>query len=685
MNDIVMKHAADNIRLLSVAMVERAKSGHPGGAMGGASIINCIYSKYLRYAPARLLTWRDRFFLDPGHMSPMLYSALCLAGSLDLEDLKKFRQLGAVCSGHPEVNQQIGIENTSGPLGQGHAMAVGAAIAAKCLYARTGFEGFNKERIYAYISDGGIQEEVSLGAARIAGTLGLNNLVMLYDSNNIQLSTKVSDVSNEDVAGRYTALGWNVLHADCTTDDVESLCNCIDTALASADKPTLIICTTIMGKGALHADGSSYENSCKTHGAPLGGDAYVKTVQNLGGNVEDPFVIFDDVVELYSKRLEALCDWYDDTIAEFNAWSKANPQKLAQLQSWITHIDEAKPNWTALYDEIDKCKNTATRNASSICLKQFATSIPNMIVASADLCNSDKTDGFIKGGVTVITKDNFAGGFLQCGVSELTMACICNGIALHGGFIAACATFFVFSDYMKPAIRMSALMQLPVKYIFTHDSFYVGEDGPTHQPIEQEAQIRLLEQVQNHTRRMSTLVLRPADAYETIECWQLALRDLNRPTVLILSRQTINALPEGNQAWQVKQGAYVVGDPDVTKDAEYDIMLVGNGSEVSLLCEVAEDLRAAGHSVGVISAPSIGLAETYAAKAKSKLQSCKQIFAVSSGLPSVFYRMLAPYIDKCLLLGNPMFGYSAPGDVLAHALGFDRANLGNYLLKHIHT
>jgi len=539
MNDIkVLNHAADNIRILAASMVEKAKSGHPGGAMGGADFINVLYSEFLEYDPENP-AWegRDRFFLDPGHMSPMLYSQLALIGKFTTDELQTLRQWGSVCPGHPEVDVERGIENTSGPLGQGHTFAVGAAIAAKFLAAKTGNPAFANETIYAYISDGGVEEEISQGSGRIAGHLGLDNLIMFYDSNDIQLSTECKDVMTEDTAAKYRAWNWNVI--EINGNDAQAIRDAICAAKAEKERPTLIIGKCIMGKGALKADGSSYERNCKTHGAPLGGDNYVNTVKNLGGDPENPFVIFDDVKELYANRAKELKEIMAKKYAEEEAWKKANPEMAAKCAAWFSNATP-QVDWAGIAQK----EGDATRNASATVLSALAEQVENMICASADLSNSDKTDGFLKK-THAFLKGDFTGAFFQAGVAELTMACCCIGMSLHGGVIPACGTFFVFSDYMKPAVRMAALMELPVKFIWTHDAFRVGEDGPTHEPVEQEAQIRLMEKLKNHHGKNSMLVLRPADSDETTACWKLAMENTSTPSALILSRQGIAKLPEG--------------------------------------------------------------------------------------------------------------------------------------------
>ncbi len=664
MNEInLMNRAADNIRILAVSAVEKAKSGHPGGAMGGADFINVLYSEYLKYDPKNP-TWagRDRFFLDPGHMAPMLYAELCLTGKFTLEELQQLRQWESPTTGHPELDIARGIENTSGPLGQGHVFAIGAAIAAKFLAARTGNPTFAQETIYAYISDGGIQEEISQGGARIAGVLGLDNLIMFYDSNGIQLSTETKEVMNEDTAAKYRALGWEVFEID--GNDVKQIRKALDASLNVKGKPSLIIGKCIMGKGALKADGTSYENNCKTHGAPLGGDAFVNTVKNLGGDPENPFTIFPDVADLYAKRAEELEAIVASRYKEEKAWADANPEKASQLAEWLNN---KTPNidWSKIQQKDDD----ATRSASATCLSLLAEQVPNMIVSSADLSNSDKTDGFLKK-THVLTRDNFSGAFLQAGVAELTMACCCIGMAIHGGVIPACATFFVFSDYMKPAVRMAALMELPVKFIWSHDAFRVGEDGPTHEPVEQEAQIRLMEKLRNHSGRPSMLVLRPADAKETTECWRMAMENTHTPTALILSRQNIKSLPEDNDYSQVARGGYIVAGSDNNPD----VILVASGSEVSTLVAGAALLREDGVKVRIVSVPSEGLFREQA-KGYQKLILPTDIkkFGMTAGLPVNLLGLVPEAEGK--IWGLESFGFSAPYKVLDEKLGFTAENV----------
>ena len=668
MNDIkLMNKAADNIRILAASMVEKAKSGHPGGAMGGADFVNVLFSEFLVYDPKNP-AWegRDRYFQDPGHMSPMLYSVLALAGKFTIDELKEFRQWGSVTPGHPEVNVMRGIENTSGPLGQGHTYAVGAAIAAKFLKARLG--DVMNQTIYTYISDGGIQEEISQGAGRIAGTLGLDNLIMFYDANNIQLSTTVGEVTTENVTMKYEAWGWKVITIN--GNDVTEIRRALTEAKAETSRPTLIIGNTIMGKGAVGADKSSYENKVSTHGQPLSaaGVSIADTIRNLGGNPDDPFQIFPEVAELYAKRAKELEAIVAERYAAKAEWAKANPELAAKMELWFSGKAPVI-DWKA----IEQKPNQATRAASATVLGVLATQVENMIVSSADLSNSDKTDGFLKK-THAFVKGDFSGAFLQAGVAELTMACVCIGMSLHGGVIVACGTFFVFSDYMKPAIRMAALMEQPVKFVWSHDAFRVGEDGPTHEPVEQEVQIRLMEKLKNHKGHNSMLVLRPADVTETTIAWKMAMENTATPTALIFSRQNITDLPaKGNrydEALQAEKGAYIV-----ESDENPDVIMVASGSEVSTLEEGAALLRADGIKVRIVSVPSEGLFRSQSKEyQESVIPTGSKVFGLTAGLP-VNLEGLVGANGK--VWGLESFGFSAPYKVLDEKLGFTGQNVYN--------
>ena len=675
MNANLTNKAADTIRVLAASMVEKAKSGHPGGAMGGADFVNVLYSQFLVTDPDDP-TWiaRDRFFLDPGHMSPMLYAVLALTGKYTVEELQQFRQWGSVCPGHPEVDPSRGVENTSGPLGQGHTMAVGCAIAERFLQAR--FGDVVAHKTYAFISDGGIQEEISQGAGRIAGYLGLANLIMFYDSNKVQLSTDVDAVDNEDVAMKYRAWGWNVLEIDGT--DPVAIAGALESAQAEDRRPTIIIGHTIMGRGAVTATGENFEGKCSTHGQPLSksGADYAKTIENLGADPENPWVIPADVEALYAERNARLREICAERKAAEAEWAKANPELARKLDDFVNgKLPEIN------YSAIIQKAGVATRTASAAVLDLLAQKVGNMIVSSADLANSDKTDAFLKHTKPFVNGD-FSGAFLHAGVSELTMASIMNGIALHGGVICACGTFFVFSDYMKPAFRMAALMELPVKYIWTHDAFRVGEDGPTHEPVEQEAQVRLMEELKNLSGRPSMLVLRPADAVETTVAWQMAMENTHTPTALILSRQDVNDLPAatGNrfeEAQGARMGGYVVMDTPHPK-----VVLVANGSEVSLLCEVATLLEAGEIPCRVVSVPSIGLFESQDKEYRDSVIPSDGIpvFGLTAGLPSTL-RGVTGRDGK--VFGLDHFGASAPYKVLDEKFGFTAQNIVDQVRRFI--
>ena len=662
MNDIqLMTRAADNIRTLAVSMVEKANSGHPGGAMGGADFINVLFSEYLIYDPDDA-TWagRDRFYLDPGHMSPMLYATLALQGKFSIDDLKNFRQWGSPTTGHPERDVTRGIENTSGPLGQGHTFAAGAAVAEKFLETKLG-SVMMQHKIYAYISDGGIQEEISQGTGRLAGALGLNNLIMFYDSNDIQLSTECNAVTAENTAMKYESWGWNVITIN--GNDVAEIRQALDKALQEKERPTLIIGNTIMGKGALQADGSSYERNVKTHGAPLGGDAYKNTIENLGGDIHHPFAIAEDVQALYDNRAEELRKIVAQRHAAEDQWKAQHPEKATQMKEWFSG-NAPKVDWSSLTQKA----GAATRNASSACLSLLAEQVPNMVCSSADLSNSDKTDGFLKKTQSMV-KGDFSGAFFQAGVSELTMACMCIGMYLHGGVIPACGTFFVFSDYMKPAIRMAALMEVPIKFIWSHDAFRVGEDGPTHEPVEQEAQIRLMEKLKNHSGKDAVRVFRPADVEETTVCWQMAMENMETPTALIFSRQNIENLPEGTPYQEARKGAYIVAG----SDEKFDVILLASGSEVSTLVAGAQLLREEGVKVRIVSVPSEGLFRRQSCEYQNEiLPKNAKIFGLTAGLPVTLEGLVGA---NGKVFGLESFGYSAPYKVLDEKLGFTAENV----------
>ncbi len=667
-NKIHLK-AADNIRILAAAMVEKAKSGHPGGAMGGADFVEMLYSEFLNFDPDDL-SWsnRDRFFLDPGHMSPMLYGILTLAGSFNLDEVSQFRQWGSPTPGHPEADHSRGVENTSGPLGQGHTMAVGAAITERFLVAR--FGKWMAHKTYTFISDGGVQEEISQGAGRVAGYLGLSQLVMFYDSNDIQLSTRTDAVSAEDTAMKYKSWNWNVISID--GNDASEIFDALQSADKEQERPTIIIGKTIMGKGALDEQGKNFEGKTSMHGMPLSGAgaSFGKSIANLGGDPENPFTIFPEVEEAWKKILDRKRSAAAKKKAAQAVWEKANPKLAVKYHNFIEgklpEIDFAA---------IEQKAGAATRGAAGAVLAAMVGKVENLIVASADLSNSDKTDSYLNK-TTAFKRGDFSGSFLQAGVAELTMASIANGMALHGGVIPVIGTFFVFSDYMKPAVRMAALMELPVKYVWTHDAFRVGEDGPTHQPVEQEAQIRLMEHLRNHRGDRSVMVLRPADANEATVAWKMAMENSGTPTALILSRQGIANLPvrEGSDpytdALQAEKGAYVVQDCE----GKPDVVMLASGSEVATLISGApllEDRKKL--KVRVVSVISEGVFRNQeAGYQEAVLPAGVPVFGLTAGLPVTLQGLVGA---SGKVFGLESFGYSAPFNVLDEKLGFTDENI----------
>ncbi len=658
MSKSVIQQAADNLRIIAASMVESAKSGHPGGAMGGADFMTILYSEYIIYDPDDMYwAFRDRFYLDPGHMSAMLYSQLGFLGSYTSEELENFRQWGSPTPGHPEIDIARGIENTSGPLGLGHAFGAGSAIAERFLRSRYG--DWTEHMTYLYISDGGIQEEISQGVGRIAGHLGLGNIVMFYDANDIQLSTIVDSVTSEDTAKKYEAWGWHVVTID--GNNHAEIRSALDACLEENAKPSLIIGKTTMGLGAITSDGTSHEGKVNTHGQPLSKtEADISaTISNLGGDPSNPYAIFPAVKMHYENVLEEKRELSARRKALHHQWTIENPELSEKLNKKLTG-ERPVLDWAG----IEQKQGAATRVSSGTVLSWLADETDNMIVSSADLSNSDKTEAFLKKSSELKAND-FSGNFFQAGVSELTMAAMSTGIGLHGGIIPVCATFFAFSDYMKPAIRVAALMETPVIFLWTHDSFRVGEDGPTHQPIEQEAQLRLLEKVQNHSHKNSILALRPSDASETTVAWQMAFENTATPTGLILTRQNVPALP-GNtyvSSLDSNKGAYIVNE-----DEHFEIILLGSGSEVSTLAGAATILREKKYRVRVVSVPSEGLFRNQSVDYQNEILPVGvKKFGLTAGLSINLEGLVG---NDGIVHGVNHFGYSAPAGVLDEKLGF---------------
>ena len=490
---------------------------------------------------------------------------------------------------------------------------------------------------------------------------------MFYDSNEIQLSTGCKEVTSEDVAMKYEAWGWFV--QEIPGNDPDAIREALKKAIAERKRPSLIIGHTAMGKGAVTESGESFEGQCSTHGQPLSksGASFEKTVEHLGGDPTNPFQIFPEVKKLYDDRAAELREMANNYYVKYRAWKEANPTTAAEYEAYMSGETPCL-DWSL----VEQKAGDSTRGASAKVLSFLAENVGNMIVSSADLSNSDKTDGFLKK-THAIKKGDFTGQFLQAGVSELTMACLCMGMALHGGIIPACATFFVFSDYMKPAVRLAALMELPVKFVWSHDAFRVGEDGPTHEPVEQEAQIRLMEKLHNHHGAPSMLVLRPADAEETTLAWRAAMENTSTPTALILSRQDIAPVPNVNLEG-FRKGAYIV-----SKDENPQVVLLASGSEVATLMAGAELLRKEGIRLQVVSVPSEGLFRQQPIEYQNEiLPKGVKRFGMTAGLPCTLEGLVG---DNGAIWGLESFGFSAPYKVLDEKLGFTAQNVYEQVKK----
>lgn len=658
--------AANTIRVLSGAMVEKAGSGHPGGAMGAADFIHVLFNEFIVEDPNDP-TWphRDRFFLDAGHMSPMIYSIRHLTGHLSTKDLENFRQWGSNTPGHPERSLKHAIENTSGPLGQGHAYGIGAAIAEEFLRER--FGDWTRHNTYCFISDGGVQEEISQGVGRIAGYLGLGGLIMFYDSNQVQLSTQTTAVTAEDTAKKYEAWGWHVITIN--GNDQYEIREAIKAGRLEHNRPTLIIGQTVMGMGAVTSEGDSFEGQVSMHGQPMSaaGASFESTLKKLGADPKKPFKVSKEVKDLYKEAAERKAKEVKERKEVETKWRTENDQK-AKLLDYYLSAEAPKLDWKEIAQT--QKASSATRSSSSHVLANFADNIGNMIVMSADLSNSDKTDGFLKK-TNPITAGHFGGAFLHCGVSEFSMACLAIGIGLHGGVIPVCATFFAFSDYMKPALRMAALMEVPVKFMWTHDAFRVGEDGPTHQPVEQEAQLRLLEKLHNHSGKPGILALRPADAAETTVAWKMAIENTSTPTGLIFTRQNVDDVVDYKQALNAQKGAYAVNDV-----ANPDMIVVANGSEVSTAIEAANLVKS---KIRIVSVISEGLFREQSSKYQQEILPANvPKFGVTAGL-AVNLLGLVGDIDRIHSLEH--FGFSAPYEKLDEEFGFTPKQLAKRLKK----
>ncbi|RII30287.1 MAG: transketolase [Geobacter sp.] len=639
---------ADAIRFLSIDAVEKANSGHPGLPMGAADCAFALWGNFLNFNPADPV-WpnRDRFILSAGHGSMLLYSLLHLFGfGLSIEELKNFRQWGSKTPGHPEFGHTVGVEVTTGPLGQGFANGVGMAIASKMAAERFNTDSFSPvdHTIYALAGDGCLQEGISYEAAALAGHLKLGNLVYIYDSNSITIEGKTDLAWSEDVAGRFTASGWHVQKID--GHDYGQITAALAAAKAETGRPSLIIAKTHIAFGS-----PKCQDSSGAHGSPLGKDEIAATRANLGWQY-GPFEVPEEVAATCKKRVAELKKGYDAWQQGFAAWRGQNPEK-AQLwdDMWQKRLPEN------LAEELIACvagKDGATRALSGAVLQKVAALVPALAGGSADLSPSNNSD--IKGAASVQT-DSFAGRNLHFGIREHAMGAVVNGMALYGCFIPYGATFLVFSDYCRPAIRLAALMNQQALYIFTHDSFFVGEDGPTHQPVEHVASLRMIPNLQ---------LFRPADGLETAVAWQSALQRTNGPSVLVMTRQKLPVIVRNSTTGpaDILKGGYVVSSPEGTAD----VVVMASGSEVHVAVEAAEKLAAQGIKARIVSIPCLEqfMAQPAAYRDEVLLKGVPRV-AFEAGRGESWGRLIG---CDGLFIGIDHFGASAPDKVLAEKFGF---------------
>ena len=644
----VEQRAVNTIKTLGMDAIQKANSGHPGMVMGMADIATVLWHDFVNYDPDDS-KWhnRDRVVLSNGHGSMLLYSALHLTGqAFEMDDLKNFRQWGSSTAGHPEYGYAPGIETTTGPLGQGFANGVGMAMAERWLADNHGSE-LSDHYTYVMCGDGCLMEGISAEAASLAGHLGLEKLVVLYDDNNITIDGRTHLTFGEDVAARFKAYGWNAVRID--GHDRAALRTAISNAKQGNGKPTLICCKTIIGQGSPNkADKSA------AHGSPLGVDEIKMVKTGMGVDPEQSFVVQEGVYDYFQDRHEGL----RATRSAWNQRLESSAKKDAYLQCFET------PNVDAIdFPVFEEGASIATRSAGGTVMQAIAEGLPNFIGGSADLAGSNKTK--IPGGD--ITRDSFAGRNIHFGVREHAMASISNGLSLHGGVNPFCATFLVFHDYMRPAVRLSALMHQPVFYIYTHDSIWVGEDGPTHQPIEQIESMRLIP---------GLWVLRPADANETTEMWKLMISRQDGPCAICLTRQNLPTI-EASKASGASKGGYVLSD--FLSIDEPKVIILATGSEVSLAMESVNALREKGFNPRVVSMPC---RELFLTNEQAYIDS---VFSVGIPILSLEAGVTQGWTGfpglVSAAIGIDRFGASAPGDIVAEKLGLNVDNICQSIAK----
>lgn len=638
-----------SLRMLSVDMIEKAKSGHPGLPLGSAPMLYTLYKDFLNFNPEKP-KWinRDRFVLSAGHGSAILYSLLNLFGfDVSIDDIKNFRQWGSKTPGHPEYGDTDGVDATTGPLGQGITMAVGMALAEAHMRSHFTVDGWSPVDHYTYalVGDGCLMEGISHEAASFAGSFKLGRLIVLYDSNNISIEGNTEITFHDDTLKRFEAYGWHTQRVE-DGNDIEKIKEAIENAKKD-ERPSIIEVKTVIGFGA-----GSVEGSEKSHGAPIGEDNRKALVEKIKWNETEEFTVPEDVKENAAKIVEEKKKIYVEYKKKLEEYESKNPEKYREYIDWIHFKHEAD-----LSKLLDSKEKDATRSASGAALQEVAKVIPNMIGGSADLGPSNnsqiKDSGFI-------SSSDYNERNIHFGVREFAMAAISNGIALHGGLKPFCATFFVFSDYMKPAMRLAALMNLPVTYILTHDSIGVGEDGPTHEPIEHLAMLRSLPNFS---------VIRPADFNETVHAWEVAQK-ATKPTALILSRQKLETLKMESE--NLKYGAFIAK----TEKDKLDLVVVATGSEVGVTMEASKILEDKGYGVRVVSMPSWDLFDEQDKEYRESVLPCGVKTASVEALSTFGWDK---YTKGGLKIGLDRFGASAPGSELFEHFGFTPEKIADKL------
>ena len=653
-----IESVALSIRSLSMDAIQKANSGHPGLPLGAAEVAAVLYGEVMKHNPANS-KWsdRDRFVLSAGHGSMLLYSILHLAGyDVTMDDIKNFRQVGSRCPGHPEYGDTDGVECTGGPLGQGVSMAVGMAIAESMLAAKfnTAKHTIVDHYTYSLVGEGCLQEGVASEACSLAGNLKLGKLIVFYDENKISIDGCTDITFTDDIAKRYEAYGWQVLRGDMY--DVEEMVKLINEAKACSDKPSLIMLKSIIGKGA------PKQNTADVHGAPLGAEGIIEAKKNLGLPTDKDFYVVPEAYKYFEDKKAAFAKAEADWNAEFDAWAKENPE-LKKL--WDAYHSDAVTDETVKDVEYKVGDACATRDASGKALNVIAARFANLVGGSADLMGPNKT-AFKATDNGTFSPSNRAGRTIEYGIREFAMSAVCAGISLHGGLRPFCATFLVFADYLRPSLRVVSLMKQPVIYVFTHDSIYVGEDGPTHQPIETMASLRAIPGVQ---------AIRPGDPEESMQAWNMAYASKDHPVCMAFTRQALAVYEKADKNWKqnmAEKGAYVVQEGS----ASPDITILASGSEVNMALKAAS--LTSGKTIRVVSVPDLKkFAGLCSCSQKEIIGDAKRVVCTEAGISTEWLQFAKK--EDCFCIDR--FGTSGPANKVAEYLGFTAEKLAELLAK----